>query len=95
LPSLPFAAFPPVGKGINCQAKLSVCAVWVFHGTEPDFHVNGWMDGWMDRWMDGWLRRCAMPLELTPMRIETLQIVPDEKVEEGNRLNNSEPNQKI
>jgi hypothetical protein len=34
-----------------------------------------------------------MPWEPTPIEIEISSTVPDEKVEEGSRLNNGEPNQ--
>jgi hypothetical protein len=34
-----------------------------------------------------------MPLEPMPIGIETSQTVPDEKMEEGSRLNSGEPNQ--
>jgi hypothetical protein len=44
--------------------------------------------------LDGRLRRCAMPLEPTPIGIKTSQTVPGKKMEQGSQLNNSEPSQK-
>jgi hypothetical protein len=32
-----------MGEGINCLDKLSECAIWEFHGTEPDFDVAEWI----------------------------------------------------
>jgi hypothetical protein len=82
-PSLPFADLLPLGEGINCPDKLPECVVLAFHGTQPDFHAAGWM-----------APSVRDALEPTPIEIDISQIVPNKKVEEGSRLDNSEANQK-